>query len=116
MGKVKLATHNLTGEQMAVKILPRVNPTATQHSTSATPDSIARQASNDPDGCEYTTERQSYSYPVQFHPIPSLAVPPSWSLTMSINDTPALQRKIACHHAARINIKVLPSPSSPRRQ
>ncbi|KAK0452922.1 uncharacterized protein EV420DRAFT_1273545 [Desarmillaria tabescens] len=47
MGKVKLATHNLTGEQMAVKILPRVNPAATQHSTSATPDSIARQASKD---------------------------------------------------------------------
>ncbi|KAK0471084.1 CAMK/CAMKL/Kin1 protein kinase [Armillaria novae-zelandiae] len=47
MGKVKLATHNLTGEQMAVKILPRVNPAATQHSSSATPDSIARQASKD---------------------------------------------------------------------
>lgn len=30
-----------------MKILPRVNPAATQHSSSATPDSIARQASKD---------------------------------------------------------------------
>ncbi|KAK7438601.1 Serine/threonine-protein kinase [Stygiomarasmius scandens] len=46
MGKVKLATHNSTGEQLAVKILPRVNPAAPPPSGS-TPDSVARQASKD---------------------------------------------------------------------
>ncbi|THU90605.1 Pkinase-domain-containing protein [Dendrothele bispora CBS 962.96] len=46
MGKVKLATHNITGEQLAVKILPRVNPAAPPPSGS-TPDSVARQASKD---------------------------------------------------------------------
>ncbi|KAE9394058.1 Pkinase-domain-containing protein [Gymnopus androsaceus JB14] len=40
MGKVKLATHNMTGEQLAVKILPRVNP-------AAPPPTVARQASKD---------------------------------------------------------------------
>lgn len=64
MGKVKLAKHNLTDEevrptlpfltpadlfvcQLAVKILPRVNPASQQHSSNATPDAIARQASKD---------------------------------------------------------------------
>ncbi|ESK83957.1 camk camkl kin1 protein kinase [Moniliophthora roreri MCA 2997] len=46
MGKVKLATHNLTGEQLAVKILPRVPPQPT-HTNGATPEAIARQASKD---------------------------------------------------------------------
>ncbi|KIK64112.1 hypothetical protein GYMLUDRAFT_95016 [Collybiopsis luxurians FD-317 M1] len=46
MGKVKLATHNMTGEQLAVKILPRVNPTVPP-TNGATPDAVARQASKD---------------------------------------------------------------------
>ncbi|KAK1225521.1 Serine/threonine-protein kinase [Marasmius sp. AFHP31] len=46
MGKVKLATHNLTGEQLAVKILPRAAPQP-GHTNGATPDAIARQASKD---------------------------------------------------------------------
>ncbi|KAF5345019.1 hypothetical protein D9758_010425 [Tetrapyrgos nigripes] len=46
MGKVKLATHNVSGEQLAVKILPRANPSAPPPS-GATPDSVARQASKD---------------------------------------------------------------------
>ncbi|KAJ3977096.1 CAMK/CAMKL/Kin1 protein kinase [Lentinula raphanica] len=46
MGKVKLATHNITGEQLAVKILPRVNPSAPPTS-GATSDAVARQASKD---------------------------------------------------------------------
>ncbi|KAJ4490606.1 CAMK/CAMKL/Kin1 protein kinase [Lentinula aciculospora] len=46
MGKVKLATHNITGEQLAVKILPRVNPAAPPTGGS-TPDAVARQASKD---------------------------------------------------------------------
>ncbi|KAJ3875360.1 CAMK/CAMKL/Kin1 protein kinase [Lentinula edodes] len=45
MGKVKLATHNMTGEQLAVKILPRVNPAAPP--TSGAPEAVARQASKD---------------------------------------------------------------------
>ncbi|KAF5391097.1 hypothetical protein D9757_003156 [Collybiopsis confluens] len=45
MGKVKLATHNMTGEQLAVKILPRVNPAAPP--TNGTSDAVARQASKD---------------------------------------------------------------------
>ncbi|KAJ3980202.1 CAMK/CAMKL/Kin1 protein kinase [Lentinula detonsa] len=46
MGKVKLATHNMTGEQLAVKILPRVNPAAPPTNGGA-PDAVARQASKD---------------------------------------------------------------------
>ncbi|KAK7047783.1 Serine/threonine-protein kinase [Paramarasmius palmivorus] len=46
MGKVKLATHNLTGEQLAVKILPRAAPQPA-HTNGATPEAIARQASKD---------------------------------------------------------------------
>ncbi|KAL0569877.1 Serine/threonine-protein kinase [Marasmius crinis-equi] len=46
MGKVKLANHNLTGEQLAVKILPRAAPQPA-HTNGATPDAIARQASKD---------------------------------------------------------------------
>ncbi|KIY68622.1 Pkinase-domain-containing protein [Cylindrobasidium torrendii FP15055 ss-10] len=47
MGKVKLARHNVTNEEYAVKILPRINPNAQQHSSSASPDAVARQASRD---------------------------------------------------------------------
>ncbi|KAG5645296.1 hypothetical protein DXG03_006485 [Asterophora parasitica] len=40
MGKVKLATHNVTGEKLAVKILPRTHP-------GAPPSNDAKQASKD---------------------------------------------------------------------
>ncbi|KAG7085501.1 hypothetical protein E1B28_003063 [Marasmius oreades] len=46
MGKVKLATHNLTGEQLAVKILPRAAPQPA-HTNGVTPDAVSRQASKD---------------------------------------------------------------------
>ncbi|KAF8063306.1 CAMK/CAMKL/Kin1 protein kinase [Lyophyllum atratum] len=46
MGKVKLATHNVTGEKLAVKILPRTHPGAPP-TTNGTSDSAAKQASKD---------------------------------------------------------------------
>ncbi|KAL6303634.1 Pkinase-domain-containing protein [Sparassis latifolia] len=44
MGKVKLAHHNLTGEKLAVKILPRANPPSGSVMNS---DAAAKQASRD---------------------------------------------------------------------
>ncbi|KII84894.1 hypothetical protein PLICRDRAFT_45728 [Plicaturopsis crispa FD-325 SS-3] len=46
MGKVKLATHNVTGEKLAVKILPRTPPN-TANTNGATPEQVAKQASKD---------------------------------------------------------------------
>ncbi|KAI0084545.1 hypothetical protein BDY19DRAFT_898273 [Irpex rosettiformis] len=46
MGKVKLAHHNVTGEKLAVKILPRVYPgSGTQQASS--PEAAAKQATKD---------------------------------------------------------------------
>ncbi|KAF7986947.1 hypothetical protein HWV62_12763 [Athelia sp. TMB] len=45
MGKVKLATHNVTGEKLAVKILPRVYPGL--HTNGASPEAAAKQATKD---------------------------------------------------------------------
>ncbi|EKM51059.1 uncharacterized protein PHACADRAFT_263025 [Phanerochaete carnosa HHB-10118-sp] len=48
MGKVKLAHHNITGEKLAVKILPRVTPqSASGVAASANPEAAAKQASKD---------------------------------------------------------------------
>lgn len=50
MGKVKLATHNVTGEKFAVKILPRMHPAAAAaqaQANGASPEAIAKQASKD---------------------------------------------------------------------
>ncbi|KAF8881586.1 hypothetical protein BD779DRAFT_1445410 [Infundibulicybe gibba] len=47
MGKVKLATHNISGEKLAVKILPRVNPAAPPSQNGANSESAAKQASKD---------------------------------------------------------------------
>ncbi|KAG1721894.1 Pkinase-domain-containing protein [Suillus lakei] len=48
MGKVKLAIHNVTEEKLAVKILPRVYPQASQpNGSNATPEAVAKQASKD---------------------------------------------------------------------
>ncbi|KII84880.1 hypothetical protein PLICRDRAFT_179208 [Plicaturopsis crispa FD-325 SS-3] len=44
MGKVKLATHNVTGEKVAVKILPR-SPPHRVSTSGATPEQVAKQAS-----------------------------------------------------------------------
>jgi len=46
MGKVKLATHNITGEKLAVKILPRVQHNTAAQTNGAT-GSAAKQASKD---------------------------------------------------------------------
>ncbi|EIN06534.1 Pkinase-domain-containing protein [Punctularia strigosozonata HHB-11173 SS5] len=46
MGKVKLATHNVTGEKYAVKILPRTVPNASSNSHQ-TPEQAAKQANKD---------------------------------------------------------------------
>ncbi|OBZ72950.1 Protein kinase kin1 [Grifola frondosa] len=46
MGKVKLAHHNVTGEKLAVKILPRASPSGTG-SMATTSDAAAKQASKD---------------------------------------------------------------------
>ncbi|KAL1943622.1 hypothetical protein VTO73DRAFT_4067 [Trametes versicolor] len=45
MGKVKLAHHNITGEKLAVKILPRVPPSGTANAP--TSEAAAKQASKD---------------------------------------------------------------------
>ncbi|KAI9068945.1 Pkinase-domain-containing protein [Trametes sanguinea] len=45
MGKVKLAHHNITGEKLAVKILPRANPSGS--GTAPTSEAAAKQASKD---------------------------------------------------------------------
>lgn len=48
MGKVKLAIHNVTEEKFAIKILPRVHPSASiPNGSNATPEAIAKQASKD---------------------------------------------------------------------
>ncbi|KAG1729329.1 uncharacterized protein EDB91DRAFT_1159743 [Suillus paluster] len=48
MGKVKLAIHNVTEEKLAVKILPRVYPQASQsNGSNANPEAVAKQASKD---------------------------------------------------------------------
>ncbi|KAF8129971.1 hypothetical protein EV363DRAFT_1168110 [Boletus edulis] len=48
MGKVKLATHNVTDEKLAIKILPRVHPsTSLPNGSNASPEAIAKQASKD---------------------------------------------------------------------
>ncbi|KAF8631661.1 hypothetical protein AX17_005062 [Amanita inopinata Kibby_2008] len=48
MGKVKLAVHNVTGEKMAVKILPRVNPAPPPQANGNNLDSpAAKQVSKD---------------------------------------------------------------------
>ncbi|KAI0795861.1 hypothetical protein C8Q75DRAFT_711179 [Abortiporus biennis] len=47
MGKVKLAHHNVTGEKLAVKILPRVSPGSGTASTAMSPDAAAKQAAKD---------------------------------------------------------------------
>lgn len=44
MGKVKLAHHNMTGEKLAVKILPRASPPS---GSTTNPDAAAKQASKD---------------------------------------------------------------------
>ncbi|KAI0703400.1 hypothetical protein BC835DRAFT_1262895 [Cytidiella melzeri] len=46
MGKVKLAHHNVTGEKLAVKILPRVYPGSGMQQASS-PEAAAKQASKD---------------------------------------------------------------------
>ncbi|KAI0821802.1 Pkinase-domain-containing protein [Trametes gibbosa] len=45
MGKVKLALHNITGEKLAVKILPRTSPSGSANSP--TSEAAAKQASKD---------------------------------------------------------------------
>ncbi|KAI6021046.1 hypothetical protein EDC04DRAFT_2869899 [Pisolithus marmoratus] len=48
MGKVKLAIHNVTEKKFAIKILPRVHPSASiPNGSNATPEAIAKQASKD---------------------------------------------------------------------
>lgn len=47
MGKVKLATHNITGEKLAVKILPRVQPNTGAHINGTTESAAAKQATKD---------------------------------------------------------------------
>ncbi|KAF8628972.1 hypothetical protein AX15_003612 [Amanita polypyramis BW_CC] len=47
MGKVKLAVHNVTGEKLAIKILPRVNPTPPSHTNGNVDPAAAKQASKD---------------------------------------------------------------------
>ncbi|PPQ77800.1 hypothetical protein CVT25_015294 [Psilocybe cyanescens] len=69
MGKVKLATHNITGEKLAVKILPRVypNPPPQTNGSSTNNDSAARQASRDASK-EIRTLREAALSMLLYHP------------------------------------------------
>ncbi|KAF9483696.1 Pkinase-domain-containing protein [Pholiota conissans] len=69
MGKVKLATHNITGEKLAVKILPRIhpNPPPQTNGTSANNDSATRQASRDASK-EIRTLREAALSMLLYHP------------------------------------------------
>ncbi|KAH9475260.1 Protein kinase kin1 [Psilocybe cubensis] len=66
MGKVKLATHNITGEKLAVKILPRVYPNPPPQ-TNGNNDSAARQASRDASK-EIRTLREAALSMLLYHP------------------------------------------------
>ncbi|KIM44218.1 hypothetical protein M413DRAFT_376918 [Hebeloma cylindrosporum] len=69
MGKVKLATHNVTGEKLAVKILPRVypNPPPQTNGSGPTNDSVTRQASKDASK-EIRTLREAALSMLLYHP------------------------------------------------
>ncbi|KDR72880.1 hypothetical protein GALMADRAFT_158535 [Galerina marginata CBS 339.88] len=69
MGKVKLATHNITGEKLAVKILPRVypNPPPQTNGSTSNNDSAARQASKDASK-EIRTLREAALSMLLYHP------------------------------------------------
>ncbi|KAG8986011.1 serine/threonine-protein kinase KIN2, partial [Tulasnella sp. 427] len=47
MGKVKLAQHNVTGEKLAIKIVPRANSAQIAGNSQQSPSFIAKQASKD---------------------------------------------------------------------
>ncbi|KAK2461106.1 hypothetical protein APHAL10511_006885 [Amanita phalloides] len=47
MGKVKLAVHNVSGDKLAIKILPRVNPAPPPHNGTSIDPAAAKQASKD---------------------------------------------------------------------
>ncbi|KAF6752697.1 CAMK/CAMKL/Kin1 protein kinase [Ephemerocybe angulata] len=68
MGKVKLATHNVTGEKLAVKILPRVYPNPPPPgSTGPSAESASRQASKDASK-EIRTLREAALSMLLYHP------------------------------------------------
>ncbi|KAL0948265.1 hypothetical protein HGRIS_010861 [Hohenbuehelia grisea] len=69
MGKVKLAVHNVTGEKLAVKILPRVQPPPSNGALppGATPESVAKQASKDASK-EIRTLREAALSMLLYHP------------------------------------------------
>ncbi|KAF9560585.1 Pkinase-domain-containing protein [Agrocybe pediades] len=68
MGKVKLATHNITGEKLAVKILPRVYPNPPpQVNGSPASEAAARQASKDASK-EIRTIREAALSMLLYHP------------------------------------------------
>ncbi|PPR05012.1 hypothetical protein CVT24_010205 [Panaeolus cyanescens] len=71
MGKVKLATHNITGEKLAVKILPRVYPNPPPQtngsSNTANNDSATRQANKDASK-EIRTLREAALSQLLYHP------------------------------------------------
>ncbi|EKM76272.1 hypothetical protein AGABI1DRAFT_78686 [Agaricus bisporus var. burnettii JB137-S8] len=66
MGKVKLATHNITGEKLAVKILPRVYPQPPP-TNGAVSESAAKQASKDASK-EIRTLREAALSMLLYHP------------------------------------------------
>ncbi|KAJ2936745.1 hypothetical protein H1R20_g348, partial [Candolleomyces eurysporus] len=68
MGKVKLATHNITGEKLAVKILPRVYPNPPPPgATGPSAESAQRQASKDASK-EIRTLREAALSMLLYHP------------------------------------------------
>ncbi|KAF5319597.1 hypothetical protein D9619_008686 [Psilocybe cf. subviscida] len=68
MGKVKLATHNITGEKLAVKILPRSHPQPPPVvNGSSTNDSATRQANKDASK-EIRTLREAALSMLLYHP------------------------------------------------
>ncbi|KAH6902573.1 CAMK/CAMKL/Kin1 protein kinase [Coprinopsis sp. MPI-PUGE-AT-0042] len=68
MGKVKLAVHNITGEKLAIKILPRVYPhPPPAGSVGPSADSASRQASKDASK-EIRTLREAALSMLLYHP------------------------------------------------
>ncbi|KAF9005151.1 hypothetical protein BDQ17DRAFT_1353915 [Cyathus striatus] len=67
MGKVKLATHNITGEKLAVKILPRVHPNPPPQTNGASESAAAKQANKDASK-EIRTIREAALSMLLYHP------------------------------------------------
>ncbi|KAI8090959.1 kinase-like domain-containing protein [Gilbertella persicaria] len=67
MGKVKLATHNVTGEKIAVKIVPRANMQLTNQSNGKSTNQIAKEKARE-ENREVRTIREAHIMMLLKHP------------------------------------------------